>query len=178
MFHSTAANCCIKTSFQSCWGQVIRRELWLKIAKLVVTPASTLCGEGYILTRDLDIGRLYHVWLSISEWDHHQPGLTFRALPTWYRMFKWYSISTNHLAHKQCSSTNYSPPLGVEVVREFQEFQSSKVQKVSLKDEDVSRKNKRRRCFAANVQLWASICFELDLLMLNRMILLLKWTFN
>ena len=60
------------------------------------------------------------------------------------------------------------PPLGVEVISEFQEFQESfkslKLHKVFSKDEDASRKSKDGKCSIV-VHLF---CFELNLLMLNR----------
>jgi hypothetical protein len=60
------------------------------------------------------------------------------------------------------------PPLGVEVISEFQEFQESfkslKLHKVFSKDEDGSRKSKDGKCSIV-VHLF---CFELNLLMLNR----------
>ena len=62
----------------------------------------------------------------------------------------------------------YYPPLGVEVISEFQEFQESfkslKLHKVFSKDEDASRKSKDGKCSIV-VHLF---CFELNLLMLNR----------
>ena len=59
------------------------------------------------------------------------------------------------------------PPLGVEVISEFQEFQESfkslKLHKVFSKDEDASRKSKDEKCSIV-VHLF---CFELNLRMLN-----------
>ena len=74
--------------------------------------------------------------------------------------------------HHQCStngsrsaqkSTLY-PPLGVEVIWEFQEFQELKLHKVISKDENASRKSKDEKCSIVV----HSFCFELNLLMLNR----------
>jgi len=61
-----------------------------------------------------------------------------------------------------------NPPLGVEVVSEFQEFQESfkslKLHKVFSEDEDASRKSKDGKCPIV-VHLFS---FELNLLMPNR----------
>ncbi len=64
--------------------------------------------------------------------------------------------------------STYDPPLGVEVISEFQEFQESfkslKLHKVISKDENASRKSKDEKCSIVV----HSFCFELNLLMLNR----------
>ena len=70
--------------------------------------------------------------------------------------------------YESTSPRNSYPPLGVEVISEFQEFQESfkslKLHKVFSKDEDGSRKSKDGKCSIV-VHLF---CFELNLLMLNR----------
>ena len=53
-----------------------------------------------------------------------------------------------------------NPPLGVEVIWEFKEFQESKFHKVISKDENASRKSKDERCSIVV----HSLCFELNLL--------------